>query len=102
MVVYRLYDMKMRELIVAHEKEKIIYKAIVNWHKKDPDCRLSVIKKVNKGDVTICAIRNEEDFVNYLKDYEYRLLTGKSCVELKREILDLAEKPKVKTLKKRV
>ena len=95
--MYSLYDMTKLELLIKDKPEEEIYKAICNRFKTSENQRLLIKTKYKNGDVIVCAIRNQEDFINYLKDYEYRLLTGKSCVELKKEILDLKEKSKVKT-----
>ena len=97
--MYSLYDMAKLELLIKDESEEKIYKAICNRFKTSENQRLMVTTRYKNGDVIVCAIRNQKDFVNYLKDYEYRLLTGKSCVELKREMLDTKEKPKAKTYK---
>lgn len=97
--MYSLYDMAKLELLIKDESEEKIYKTICNRFKISENQRLMVTTRYKNGDVIVCAIRNQKDFVNYLKDYEYRLLTGKSCVELKREMLDIKEKPKVKTYK---
>ena len=96
MVVYRLYDMKLREIIMTTTNEDILYKTIANHYKKDPNCYLYVIKRANNGDMPYIAIRDEEDFIRYLKMYENNKIENKSCVELKREILDLTEKPKTR------
>lgn len=96
--MFRLYDMSARELIIAHKNEDVIYNTVINYYKKNPDSYLYIIKRENKGDAPYIAIRNEKDLEFYKKMYEYRKLTNMSCIELKREILDLAEKPKVKTL----
>lgn len=95
--MYSLYDMAKLELLIKDKPEEEIYKAICNRFKVSENQRLLIKTKYKNGDVIVCAIRNQEDFINYLKDYEYRLLKEKSCVELKKEILDLKEKPKVKT-----
>lgn len=88
--------MDKRELITTNENEGVIYNTIVNWYKRNPNCYLYIIKRENKGDVPYISIRNEKDFEFYKKFYEYRKLTGKSCIELRKEILELAEKPKTR------
>lgn len=98
--MYSLYDMAKLELLIKDESEEKIYKAICNRFKVNENQRLLIKTRYKNGDVIVCAIRNQEDFINYLKDYENRLLKKKTCAELKREILDLVEKPKVKALKK--
>lgn len=45
------------------------------------------------------TIRGREGYIKYMKDYNNRILQNKTCVELKREILDLSDKNKVKALK---
>ena len=97
--MYFLYDMAKLELLIKDESEEKIYKAICNRFKTSENQRLMVTTRYRNGDVIVCAIRNEEDFINYLKDYENRLLKKKTCVELKREILDLTQKTKKLTKK---
>jgi len=95
--MYRLYDMNKRKLITTNESEDFIYNTIINWYKKNSNSYLYIVKRENNGDVPYFSIRSEKDFELYKKFYEYSKLTSMSCLELKREILDLVEKPKVNT-----
>lgn len=96
--MFRLYDMGMRELITTNENEEVIYNTVMNYYKKNPNSYLYIIKRENNGDAPYIAIRNEKDLEFYKKMYEYNKLTSMSCIELRREILELTEKPKVKKL----
>ena len=100
--MYRLYDMDKRELITANESKDFIYNTIINWHKENHNLNLYLLDRKKDGDVPIISIRNEKDLEFYKKFYEYNKLTGKSCIELRREILELTEKQKIKSLGTRV
>lgn len=96
--MFTLYDMKTIKEIISNKNEEIIYKTVCNLFKKNKDQRLLIKKRENNGDLLYFGIRSEENFELYKKHYEYTKLLNETCVELKEEIIDLAEKPKVKTL----
>ena len=57
-----------------------------------------IIKTDEYGDEPYKSIHGREDYVKYLDEYYKKLSKNKTCVELKREILDMqgVETPKVK------
>ena len=97
--MYSLYDMRKLKPILSDELEKNIYKEVCKRYKKDENERLLITRRVNNGDEIICSIRCKEDFEEYVRIFGNKLLKEETCVELKEEILDLADKPKVKTYK---
>ena len=102
--MFRLYDMKIMKPILPEgigkyiENEEQIYKKVCSIFEQDKEARLMIMKRENNGDFPYFGIRSLEDFENYKKYYEYSNLLNKSCQELKKEIVDLTEKPKVKKL----
>ena len=93
--MFKLYDMKKRDIITANNSEEVIYKAVCNICNKDKETILMIIKRENNGDTPYFSIRSEKDFELYKKFYEYSQLTHKSCIELRKEILELTEERKV-------
>ena len=77
--MYSLYDMTKLELLIKDKPEEEIYKAICNRLKVSENQRLLIKTKYKNGDVIVCAIRNQEDFINHLKDYEYMKII--TCVQ---------------------
>ena len=95
MVVYRLYgDIAGKKLLDVSENEKDIIDTMGEYLKTNKELHFSIVKQKNKKDEPILkGVWGMQGYIEYLKDYKLRLET---CIELKREILDLKEKPKVK------
>lgn len=90
--MFKLYDMNILKLINDYDSEYKLIKGIESLINEDS--RFLVKTRKNKGDIIFLSIRNMQDFIDYKERYNHKLILNKSCVELKREILDLDEKRK--------
>ena len=95
--VYKLYaDIAGKKLIDASKKEQDIIDTMGEYLKSNKDLHFTIIKqKDKKSEPILKGVWGMQGYIEYLKDYKLRL---ESCIELKKEIVDLVEKPKVKTL----
>ena len=82
-----MYDMRARDLVVANENEGIIANTLKNQYKQDDE--YMIIERVNKGDKIIMGIRNFGDLEIYLNKLKKKRLEEMTCVELKKEMMDL-------------
>ena len=98
--MYILYDMLKRKTIFASTNELDVLSMVGCKIKREENFSYLIKKHTEEKDELIVGIRSVEDYINYKKYFEYRELTKKSAYDLKREILDLTEKPK--EYKKRV
>ena len=89
--MFKLYDMHVIKLISEKPNEADLFSTIENRIKINPYMYLLIVKNINNSDEIITGLRNEQDYINYRKEYEYRTLTGKSCFELKKEMLEIQE-----------
>ena len=90
--MYMLYDMLKRERIFASTNELDVLCMVGCKIKKEENFSYLIKKHTEEKDELIVGIRSEKDYENYKKYFEYRELTKKSAYDLKREMLDLAEK----------
>ena len=99
--MYRLYaDIAGKKLIDKSEKEQDIIDTMGEYLKSNKDLHFSIVKqKDKKSEPTLKGVWGLQGYIEYLKDYKLRL---ESCMELKKEIVDLKEKQKVKKLGTRV
>lgn len=87
-----MYDMRARDLVVANENEGIIANTLKNQYKQDDE--YMIIERVNKGDKIVMGIRNFGDLEIYLQKFKKKRLEEMSCVELKKEMMDIVfDKP---------
>ena len=91
-MIYKLYDMNTRTKLLQTPEEQEIVIAMKLLFNKDENSNLLLVKEHEKQSVIFIGIRNKQMFEEYEKEYEYRNLTEKSCVDLKREILGLTKK----------
>lgn len=87
-MIYRLYDMNTRKKLLVDPDEKNIIIAMEVLFKKNENSRFLIIKQYENRSEVFLGIRSKQMFEAYKQEYEYRTLTGKSCVDLKREILE--------------
>lgn len=94
--MYKLYQMTKHTLIDTNDKQDKLLEIMERMYKTNPEERFLLVKRENMSDVWFKGIYGVEEYNEYLQKLENEELKNKTCVELKREILDLAEKPKVK------
>lgn len=94
--MYKLYQMTKHTLIDTNDKQDKLLEIMERMYKTNPEERFLLVKRENMSDVWFKGIYGVEEYHEYLQKLENEELKNKTCVELKREILDLAEKPKVK------
>ena len=85
--MFKLYDMRARDLVVANENEGIIANTLKNQYKQDDE--YMIIERVNKGDKIVMGIKNFGDLEIYLNKFKKKRLEEMTCVELKRDMMDL-------------
>jgi len=98
--MFKLYDMQTRTLLLPSDnEEEIIEKMGENVKER---CSLVVLKRENKTDDFYVWVRNPQEYEDYKNEYYRSQLQNKSCMELKREMMDIVyNKPKVKALKRK-
>ena len=99
---FRLYKMSNGyELIKKDKKETIIFNELSKRMIENPNERFMIIRNINKGDETFKGIRSQEDYDEYAVEYERRRLSQLSCMELKKEMMDIVyDKPEDKVKRK--
>lgn len=64
---------------------------------KDENTCFLLIKTNEYGDEPYKSVHGREDYLQYVKEYYSRIMKNKSCMELKKEMMDIVyEEPKVK------
>lgn len=94
--MYKLYQMTKHTLIDTNEKQDKLLEIMERMYKVDPEERFLLVQREGMSDVWFKGIYGVEEYYEYLQKLENEELKNKTCVELKREILYLDEKPKVK------
>lgn len=97
--MYKLYQMTKHTLIDTNEKQDKLLEIMERMYKVDPEERFLLVKRENMSDVWFKGIYGIDEYNEYLQKLENEQLKAKTCVELKREILDLSEKRKKFTKK---
>lgn len=96
--MFKLYEKSKRTCLDVGTEENII-ETMGEYLKEDDKTNFLV---VNYDEITTTpswmTIHGKPEYVEYVKAYEYRKITEKTCVELKDEI---TEKVKVKSLQKK-
>lgn len=83
----KLCDMNTRKFIDKFPSEFELIKAIEPTMSDDK--RYLATERRNGGDVLVMGIRSIRDFQVYKADFNRRMILDKSCVELKRDMMDL-------------
>ena len=85
----KLYDMNTRKFINTFPNEFELIKAIEPTMSDEK--RYLAKERRNSGDVIVMGIRSMRDFEIYKAEFNRRMILDKSCVELKKDILDMSE-----------
>ena len=85
----KLYDMNTRKFISTFPNEFELIKAIEPTMSDEK--RYLAKERRNGGDVIVMGIRSIRDFEIYKAEFNRRMILDKSCVELKREMMDIVE-----------
>ena len=100
---YYLYTNKGTRICLDMGDEFDILATMGEWLQKDNEMEFLVVhydKVTDEPDWK--TIKGREDYLLYLKDYYHRMMQNKTCVELKKEMMDIVygEEPKTKKKKK--
>jgi len=101
---YILYEMNSHTLIDKSKEEIDIINTIGEFYKENLGYRFMIMYyDPITTEPKMMAIRNIGDYEAYIQDYNMRQLKNKTCMELKKEILDLSgiETPKRKKFTKK-
>lgn len=97
--MYKLYDMNERKLLDVSNDEQDIINTLSEYMK----AYLNLGFEIQHNEETYKTIRGISDYYHYVNDFNIKKNTESlkqmSCLELKREILDLSEKPRVRIKK---
>lgn len=100
--MYKLYDMQTRKLLDKSMNEKDIIDSLSELLKDYVNFEYRIIyhsEELNQ-DVAYKKICSMSDFYHYVNDYNVikntEQLKQMSCLELKKEILDLSDKPRIR------
>lgn len=96
--MFKLYAMaSVPTMIDKASNEYDICDTIGEYIKRDPYERFLIVKRENNTDEVYRAIRSMDEYVDYYQELMNRRLKEKSCVELKREMMDIVyDTPKSK------
>lgn len=96
--MFKLYAMaSMPTLIDKASNEYDICDTIGDYIKDNPEERFLIVKRENNTDEVYRAIRSMNEYVDYYQELMNKRLKEKSCVELKREMMEIAYvRPKIK------
>lgn len=83
----KLYDMNTRKFINTFPNEFELIKSIEPTMSDEK--RYLAKERRNGGDVIVMGIRSIRDFEIYKAEFNRRMILDKSCVELKRDMMDL-------------
>lgn len=97
--MYKLYDINEKKLLDVCNSEKDIINALSEYMK----AYLNIGYEIEKDGEKYKEIRGISDYYHYVNDYvaseSTKMLKQMSCLELKKEILDLSEKPRMRIKK---
>lgn len=101
--MYILYEMNTHSEVDRSNDEIDMITTIGEFYKENLGYRFMIVnydKETTEPKLT--AIRNIGDYEAYIQDYNTKQLKNKTCMELKKEILDLSgiETPKKKKFTK--
>lgn len=104
--MFKLYDMNARTLIDKSKNEDDIINTLCECMKEYLNIRYKIIyhDEKNNEDIPYKKINSVSDYYLYVNEYAQRKATERlkqmSCQELKKEMLELSDKPKAKILKR--
>lgn len=91
-----------RTRLQESDVEEDIALELDNWIQKDPNMWYFIVYygEINSEPKTR-LIRKNEDYLEYMKSYYKRAMQNKTCMELKKEMMDIVyDEPKPKVKKK--
>ncbi len=100
---YYLYEMNSHTLVDKSKEEIDIINTIGEFYRENLGYRFMIMYYNPKTTIPeYNAIRNIGDYEAYIQEYNTRQIRNKTCVQLKKEILDIqgVETPKIKKPKR--
>lgn len=98
--MYRLYDINEKKLLDESYREEDIINTLAEYMK----AYINMGYEIECDEKPYKNIKSVSDFYHYVNDYNLKQNTERlkqmSCMELKREMLDLTDKPRVKEKKR--
>lgn len=96
--MYKLYDYDVHSLMDKSEDEYDIINTMSTYFQAQIGTRFLIIyhNKQENMDEIYRVIKTVGQYYDYVKDYQKRKLESMSCMQLKKEILDMQDKPKRK------
>ena len=104
--MYKLYDMNERTLLDKSKNEEDIVNTLCEYMKEYLNVNFKIIyhDEENNEDMSYKKIKSVADYYLYVNEYAQRKATEHlkqmSCTELKREILELSDKPRARIKRK--
>lgn len=96
--MYKLYDYDVHSLIDQSEDEYDLLDTMSTYFQAQTGTRFLIkhTDEATRTDEIVASIKSVRDYYNYATEYRDKKLKEMSCMQLKKEILDLNDKPKVK------
>lgn len=90
--MYRLYKWTnmIPKLVATEDFEKYIVDDLMYEYGQDNKSEYKIIRDIGNGDEFYKRIRNENDYHEYIAEYQNKMLQELDVIELKREIIDRA------------
>ena len=103
-MMFKLYDFCTMSLLDMSSNEKDIIDSISDYIKANMNYRLKVYQRIDYTDYFYKRINCVGDYYDYVNEYNAKknteILKAMSCQELKREILELSDKPRMRIRKR--
>lgn len=98
--MYRLYDINEKKLLDESYREEDIINTLAEYMK----AYINMGYEIERDEESYKRIMSVADYYHYVNDYTVKQNTERlkqmSCLELKREMLDLTDKPRVRIKRK--
>lgn len=92
--MYKLYVTEPPKLIDTNNNQNKLLTIMERMLKTNPEQRFLLVEREKNTDKWFKGIWGIDEYNKYIKELELNNLKQKTCVELKKEILDLNEKRK--------
>lgn len=94
--MYRLYKNNGNgwEELIRSRLEKDIVDTLEYEHKNNKEAMYGIIRDIGNGDEPYKFIRKEQDYIDYMKNYTYKMINELSVIELKKQIIEIKEAKK--------
>ena len=89
--MYKLYQMTKHTLIDTNDKQDKLLEIMERMYKNNPEERFLLVEREGNTDKWFKGIWGIEEYNKYLEEVENKRLINRSCVDLKRDIVDLAD-----------